>query len=156
MKFIYVTLALLATLPDSARAVEEIPADLRLERCEEGLCLSVHFMNRRESNVCIKNTLFPYDGELKEMPLDLYEANGRRVETKLIEPSLVSHSSLAKLVRLVPPGATASTTIRLGDYFDLLDSISYTVTYTARAYFCSAFQSQNDYFVLKGVRRFSR
>ncbi|MEX0941678.1 MAG: hypothetical protein WD002_03960 [Pseudomonadales bacterium] len=154
MKIIAI-LSLVVSVASCVSRAEKI-ADVRVEiisvECESGRCVALHFENQFDKAVCIKNTSFPYAGNLNENVFLLRAVGAtERSKYKLIEPSMVTNAKNAILVRLVPVGGSAISTIDLSSFYELAEGQIYALEYKSRAFFCDRYGDGQDFVLLSGA-----
>ncbi|WP_086930764.1 hypothetical protein [Agarilytica rhodophyticola] len=119
--------------------------------CGKSICLNIEFINQKKYPICIENSYFPFDGELHKNVFDLVDTRvGNKAKYLQIEPSIIIDSNLAVLVRLVPPGATVSSSIDVKRFYEIDRDKKYKVNYNAVAYRCDTFSKKRNKLKLKG------
>ncbi len=136
-----------------ANGFVEKDVKLTVANCADGVCIEMAFNNDDKLGrpICIRNAVFPFEGALQESAFKVENASTGQVAPYLkIEPSVLSPSRHAVLVRLLPSGATAISSILLSDEYGIDPDESYRINYTARAYFCDQFGDEEEFFFLTG------
>lgn len=150
-KILYTFSFLLISCSSLAKKVIDNEVILEPVTCESSYCVKLSYVNPFDKAVCIKNTYFPYDGNLNENAFRLINpASAELSKYRLIEPSMVTNSRNAVLVRLVPPGGVATSTIDLASFYDIGKDQKYQIEYGVRAYFCNQYGHGEKFILLSG------
>lgn len=155
MKQILLTFIFLSMSCSSlAKKIIDNEVFLEAVECESGHCVKLSYVNHFDRAVCIKNTFFPYDGNLNENAFRVTNsASAGLSRYQLIEPSMVTTSKNAVLVRLVPAGGVATSTIDLSSFYDVEKDQKYRIDYRSRAYFCDQYGDEDKFILLSGHNR---
>lgn len=150
-KFLLTFIVLSMSCSSLERKIIDNDVVIEAAECGGGHCIKLSYVNRFDRAVCIKNTLFPYDGNLNENVFRVTNsASAEASRYQLIEPSMVTTSRNAVLVRLVPAGGVATTKIDLSRFYDVEKGQAYRIDYSSRAYFCDQYANEEKFILLSG------
>lgn len=150
-KSIFVLIFVVVSCSSLANKIIDNEVVLETVKCESGHCVKLSYVNHFDRPVCIKNTYFPYDGNLNENAFRVTNSvSGESSKYQLIEPSIITTSRIAVLVRLVPAGGVAASTIDLSSFYDIEKDQTYRIEYSSRAYFCNHYGNEENFILLSG------
>ena len=149
--FLFIFIFFITIYSSFAKKIIDDEVVLERVKCDDSYCVKLSYVNHFNRKVCIKNTYFPYDGNLNENAFQVKNLDsGEYSKYQLIEPSMVTNSRNAVLVRLIPSGGVVTSTIDLADFYDIEKNQSYRIKYRARAYFCDQYGAENKFILLSG------
>ena len=140
--------------PEDYPFPKEIKASMIITDCGNSACVVVSYINDYDHHLCVAESYFPYDGHLSDnIFLITSLETGEKANFRLIEPFIIRSNKYAKLVRLMPPGSSIDTILRLSDAYEINENEKYRVEFSAHAYFCAKYESQSlrDFFWMRGA-----
>jgi len=110
------------------------------------VCIEATFINTSNRNICIHDDSVPHDGELKTNTFRVFEdlSAKRKAYLGLEEHGVWGSKKVAKLVRLMQPGATLEFIVDLSRYYGVKDGSKLRLRFAAPAHYCDEYDDEQS------------